>query len=139
MQFHSLLIAALTGLSAIAAAPLKRNGLINEPVPGTSIRSGTVLPFDFENDTINGLNSTGELDPGTYIEYYGYYLQPNLGTGPLPGYPVPPNNLTIPDVSSYSSGTTLYLTAVETTVAGACAPGVNPAEYASTTVPLIVA
>jgi hypothetical protein len=87
------------------------------------------------------LNATGGLPEGTYIEYYGNYLEDNFSSfkssqaayfpaltcppfsdiGPLP--PVPPTSLTIPDISSYPTGSNLFLSVVEEALPGTC-PGV---------------
>lgn len=162
MHFLLSTVAALAGFSAVAAAPnvVKRAGSITAPASGTSIASGGSIPFNYidlnwchegytpitiwlSDSAPTGLNATGELPEGTYIDYFGEYLIPNfgmscvkltshefvhssfrypLGLGPLPGSTVPPTSLTIPDISGYSAGSPLYLTVVETALAGTCPP-----------------
>ncbi|KAJ7457360.1 hypothetical protein FB451DRAFT_1047454, partial [Mycena latifolia] len=68
----------------------------------------------------SGLNATGSLPDGTYIEYFGRYLIANFGLSAIE--PIPPANLTIPDISDYPSGSILYFTVVETAPANACPP-----------------
>ncbi|CAK5277955.1 unnamed protein product [Mycena citricolor] len=154
MQITLLFATLLGGISVVSAG-----GRINKPVAGTTITSKAVVPFKFKTGTINGgchqihtpvtiylstsaptaLNADGGLDPGSFIESYGPFFEPEMGIRPLPGFPVPPSELTMPDISAYSPGTALFLTAVETTAPGACAPGVNPARYDFASINLIVA
>ncbi|KAJ7722655.1 hypothetical protein DFH07DRAFT_971838 [Mycena maculata] len=157
MRFFFASIAALAGFAAVSAAPkFKRAGGITEPVAGTSISTGSSIPFDYFDDnsceegytpiTIwlsqsapTALNSTGGLDPGTFIEYYGQFLINNFGP-PLPVLqPVPPTSLTIPDISSFAVGSSLFLTVVEEALPGTCPGGVDqPARYDFATVSLTV-
>ncbi|KAJ7232180.1 hypothetical protein B0H12DRAFT_1145882 [Mycena haematopus] len=155
MYFVVSVVAAFAGFSAAAATPVKRT--ITEPVAGTSISTGASIPFNYvdsnwchegytpitiwlSDSAPTGLNATGQLPEGTYIEYFGYYLIGNYGLGPLPGYSVPPTNVTIPDISGYPSGSSLFLSVVETALAGTCPPGNGvPAQYAFSSVPLVVA
>ncbi|KAJ7717795.1 hypothetical protein B0H16DRAFT_1243123, partial [Mycena metata] len=98
------------------------------PVAGTSITTGTSIPFSYAdlNECHEGytpitvwlsasqptsLDSNGNLPAGTFIEEFGSYLIANFGLAPLPT--PPPTSLVIPDISSYSAGTDLYLTVVE--------------------------
>ncbi|KAJ7328714.1 hypothetical protein DFH08DRAFT_633147, partial [Mycena albidolilacea] len=129
-------------------------GSITEPVAGTSISTGASIPFSYADSnwchegytpiTIwlsatapTSLNATGQLPEGTYIQYFGEYLIGNFGLAPLPGHPVPPTSVTIPDISGYSAGSTLFLSVVETAQAGECPPGNGvPAQYEFTTVSL---
>ncbi|KAJ7232181.1 hypothetical protein B0H12DRAFT_1145883 [Mycena haematopus] len=154
MRFAVSVLAALAGFSAAAATPA---GLITEPVAGTSISTGASIPFNYvdsnwcnegytpitiwlSDSAPTGLNATGQLPEGTYIEYFGYYLIGNYGLGPLPGYSVPPTNVTIPDISGYSSGFPLFLSVVETAGPESCPPGNGaPAQYRFTSVSLVVA
>ncbi|KAJ7929756.1 hypothetical protein B0H13DRAFT_2180992 [Mycena leptocephala] len=159
MHFLLSIVAALAGFSAVTAAPnvVKRAGSITAPASGTSIATGDSIPFNYidsnwchegytpitvwlSDSAPTGLNATGELPEGTYIDYFGEYLIPNFGLGPLPGSTVPPTSLTIPDISGYSAGSPLYLTVVETALAGTCPPGNGvPAQYQFATVSLVVA
>ncbi|KAJ7024058.1 hypothetical protein C8F04DRAFT_1303384, partial [Mycena alexandri] len=141
MQFRFLFVAALFGLNA--GAPSKRTSPITEPVTGTSITTGTSIAFSYAdlNECHEGytpitvwlsasaptsLDSSGNLPAGTFIEEFGSYLIANFGEFPaigLPHFPrPPPTSLVIPDISSYSAGTDLYLTVVETNQAGTCPP-----------------
>ncbi|KAJ7102738.1 hypothetical protein C8R44DRAFT_887483 [Mycena epipterygia] len=143
-------VAALAGFAATAPAA-KRS--VTEPATGTSISSGESIPFNYvdsnwchegytpitvwlSTSAPTGVNATGGLPSGTYIEYFGKYLIANFGLSPM--QPVPPTSLTIPDISSYPSSSTLYLSVVETALAGTCPPGNQPAQYRFTSVPLIV-
>ncbi|KAJ7678350.1 hypothetical protein B0H17DRAFT_1015591 [Mycena rosella] len=146
-------IAALVGLCAVSAAPnVKRS--ITSPSEGTSITSGESTPFNYVDSNWchegytpitlwlsetapTGLNDTGSLPEGTYIEYFGRYLIANFGLSAL--QPVPPTSVTIPDISSYPSGSTLYFSVVEEALEGTCPGGVShPAEFQFTSVPLTV-
>ncbi|KAF8184094.1 hypothetical protein K438DRAFT_1724181 [Mycena galopus ATCC 62051] len=137
MHFLIATVAALAGFSAVAAAPSKRAGTITEPVTGTSISTGASIAFNYDDSnwchegytpvTIwlsesapTALNSTGQLPEGTFIDYFGEYTIANFGisSATCP----PPTSLTVPDVSAYSSGSTLFLSVVETAQAGACPP-----------------
>ncbi|KAJ7450047.1 hypothetical protein B0H11DRAFT_1646752, partial [Mycena galericulata] len=112
-------------------------GTITEPVAGASISIGAVIPFNYDDlnwchddyspitiwlsaSEPTGLNATGGLPEGTYIDYFGEYLIANFGIGPM--QPVPPTNLTVPDISSYPAGSTLFLSVVEEALPGSC-PG----------------
>ncbi|KAJ7758000.1 hypothetical protein B0H16DRAFT_1885437 [Mycena metata] len=152
MRFQFFFVAALLGLTA--SAPSKRTSPITEPVAGTVITTGTSIPFNY-NDvnpcysgfaaiTVwlsdaepTGLDGNGNLAAGTFIEEFGSFLIPNFGLDPQPGFPVPPTSLVIPDISSYSSGSALYLTVVEANEPGACPPGYPGYEFFS--VGLVVA
>ncbi|KAJ7457352.1 hypothetical protein FB451DRAFT_1098067 [Mycena latifolia] len=154
MRFLLSSVAALAGFSVVAGAPnAKRSS--DAPSAGTSITSGESIPFNYVDSNWchegytpitmwlseaapTGLNATGDLPDGTYIEYFGRYLIANFGLPTL--QPVPPSSITIPDISSYPTGSSLYFTVVETAQEGTCPGGVNhPAEYQFTTVPLTAA
>ncbi|KAF8197734.1 hypothetical protein K438DRAFT_1824568 [Mycena galopus ATCC 62051] len=153
MQFLAVLVAALAGASTAAAVPSKRG--IVEPSAELSVSSGSVMPFSYvdvnwchegytpitvylSDAAPTGLNATGGLADGTYMASFGPYLIPNYGLAPLAGSVVPPQNLTIPDLSAFTAGSALYLTVVETAVAGTCPPGDQPAQYQYTTTALTV-
>ncbi|KAJ7765112.1 hypothetical protein B0H14DRAFT_3510258 [Mycena olivaceomarginata] len=155
MRFLSTSITALATLVAlVVASSSKRAGTIDAPTAGTSISTGSSIPFGYgaANWCHNGyspitiwlsgtvptaLNATGGLPEGTYIEYYGNYLEDNFNIGPLP--PVPPTSLTIPDISSYPTGSNLFLSVVEEALPGTCPGGVSqPAQYEFTSVSLMV-
>ncbi|KAJ6542087.1 hypothetical protein DFH09DRAFT_1174604 [Mycena vulgaris] len=154
MRFLSTCVAVLAGLSAVTAAPNSKRG-VGEPSTGTSITSGESIPFNYVDSNWchegytpitmwlseaapTGLNATGDLPEGTYIAYFGRYLIANFGLSTM--QPVPPTSVTIPDISSYPAGSTLYFTVVETALAGTCPGGVNhPPEYEFIVVPLTVA
>ncbi|KAJ7641773.1 hypothetical protein FB45DRAFT_1054202 [Roridomyces roridus] len=147
------LASALIALAS--AAPSKRSGSIIEPASGTTVSSGTSIQYSYVDQnwceegytpiTIwlsesapTAVNSTGQLSPGTYIEYYGQYLINNFGLPVM--QPVPPASLTIPDISAYGAGSSLFLTTVETALFGTCPGGVSqPAQYRFTSVSLTVA
>ncbi|KAJ7040601.1 hypothetical protein C8F04DRAFT_1253920 [Mycena alexandri] len=148
-----LFVVALFGLTA--GAPSKRAGPITEPVAGTSITTGTSIPFNYNDlnechegytpitvwlsDSVpTGLDGNGNLPAGTFIEEFGSFLIGNFGG--LPHFlALPPTSLVIPNISSYSSGSALYLTVVETNQAGTCPPGGQPASYEFFSVQLAVA
>ncbi|KAJ7102726.1 hypothetical protein C8R44DRAFT_945474 [Mycena epipterygia] len=134
MRFLSTCVVALAGL--VAAAPNAKRSVV-EPTASTSITSGESIPFNYVDSnwchagyspiTIwlsasapTGVNSTGGLPEGTYIEYFGEFLIANFGLTPM--QPVPPTSLTIPDISSHPAGSTLFLSVVETAPAGTCPP-----------------
>ncbi|KAJ7812834.1 hypothetical protein B0H13DRAFT_2470227, partial [Mycena leptocephala] len=121
----------------------------------TSITSGGSIPFSYVDSnwchegytpiTIwlsqaapTGLNATGDLPDGTYLEYFGRYLITNFG---LPvRQPLPPTSLTIPNISNFSVGSMLFLSVVEEAQPGTCPGGVSqPAQYEFTSVSLSVA
>jgi uncharacterized protein YraI len=97
MRFFVSTVAALIGFcAAVNAAPSKRAGSITEPVAGTSISTGASIPFSyadsnwchegytpitiwFSDSAPTGLNATGQLPEGTYIQYFGEYLIGNFG------------------------------------------------------------
>ncbi|KAF7333414.1 hypothetical protein MVEN_02357200 [Mycena venus] len=95
-------VAALFGFSAVTAAPSKRSGGITQPADGTSVSTGDSIPFQYNDGnwchegytpiTIwlsesapTGLNATGQLPEGTYIDYFGEYLNANFGLPPDSG------------------------------------------------------
>ncbi|KAJ7059725.1 hypothetical protein C8F01DRAFT_1084855 [Mycena amicta] len=129
----SFLSLALALAAVAVAVPNKRQdaGTIRAPAAGTTISSGATIPFDFADGSspcMEGytpifvyltpqanpaLNATGGVE-GEVTQYYGEYLIAHFGLGPLGnGPPPPPANLTIPDISSFASGSQLYLTVVE--------------------------
>ncbi|KAJ7653371.1 hypothetical protein B0H17DRAFT_397173 [Mycena rosella] len=138
MHFLFPSIAALAGLSAVAAAPnVKRS--ITAPSTGTSISSGESIPFNYVDSNWchegytpitlwlsdaapTGLNATGDLPDGTYIAYFGRYLIANFGIPAM--QPVPPTSVTIPDISCYPAGSTLYFSVVEEAQEGTCPGGI---------------
>ncbi|KAJ7187302.1 hypothetical protein C8R46DRAFT_287742 [Mycena filopes] len=159
MRLQLTSIVALVGLAAAAAAPVTPRGgagSITAPADGTSITTGASFPFSYADSNSchegytpitvwltdaqpTGLDGNGDLPAGSFIEEFGSYLIGNFGLSPLPGFPVPPTSLVIPDISAYAPGTPLYLTVVETALAGTCPPGNQPASYGFTTIGLVVA
>ncbi|KAJ7450042.1 hypothetical protein B0H11DRAFT_2078207 [Mycena galericulata] len=146
-------LVALAGFAAVGAAPTKRAGTITEPASGASISTGASIPFNYDDlnwchegytpitiwltaSEPTGLNATGGLE-GSYIDYYGQYFIANFGLPTL--QPVPPTSLTIPDISSFTAGSTLFLSVVEEAQPDTCPGGVSqPAQYEFTSVPLTV-
>ncbi|KAJ6579383.1 hypothetical protein B0H10DRAFT_2198706 [Mycena sp. CBHHK59/15] len=135
----------------VAAAVLTAVHCDAQQTPAQSWGSGESIAFGYANSnwchggytpiTVwlsesvpTSLNSSGELPEGTYIEYYGQFLIPNFGLPPLP--PTAPATITIPDISSYSSGSDLYVSVVET--ANTCPPGNQPPQYEYSTVAVTV-
>ncbi|KAJ7055617.1 hypothetical protein C8F01DRAFT_454593 [Mycena amicta] len=159
MKFAALASLAIAlGVSNLVAADPGPSGTIQAPVAGTVISSGSVIDFLFSGNigachqgftpifvyltpqadpTIDF--STGDVE-GTVVENYGEFLLDNVGIGHLPGLPpLAPSNLTIPDISSFASGSALYLTVVQEILPRNCPAGVNPAEYGASTVALTTA
>ncbi|KAJ6549471.1 hypothetical protein B0H10DRAFT_1713642, partial [Mycena sp. CBHHK59/15] len=106
------------------------HGTITAPTSGATVTSGASVSFTYQDSnwceggyspitvwltdyapTTDTLNSTGQFTDATY--YFGAYLIGNFGLPPI-GDPVPPATLTMPDISSYTSGSDMYLAVVET-------------------------
>ncbi|KAF7340791.1 hypothetical protein MSAN_02108200 [Mycena sanguinolenta] len=150
-----LALFTLASALAVAAVFSKRSaGSIVAPTAASSINSGSVIPFNYvdlnwchegytpitvylSETQPTSLNATGGVTE--YMASYGPYLIPNYGLAPLSGSQVPPQNLTMPDISAYTSGSALYLSVVETALAGTCPPGNQPAQYQFSTTSLTVA
>ncbi|KAJ7800626.1 hypothetical protein B0H14DRAFT_3490481 [Mycena olivaceomarginata] len=137
MRFLSTSIAALASLVAPVVASSSKPPFRSVTAPRTGATTAA-HPSRFGSGTApTALNATGGLPEGTYIEYYGNYLEDNFNIRPLP--PVPPTSLTIPDISSYPTGSNLFLSVVEEALPGTCPGGVSqPAQYEFTSVSLMV-
>ncbi|KAK7028498.1 hypothetical protein R3P38DRAFT_2936793 [Favolaschia claudopus] len=142
-----------------AGVPAGSAGSIIEPPAQLPVTSGDVIPFTYvnsnwcnegytpitvylsESEPAPGtLNGTGGFPEGTYTTFFGQFLIPNYGLKPLPGSVIVPETLTIPTIAHLDVGSKIFLSVVETALAGACPPGSGvPAEYRFTTTDLIVA
>jgi hypothetical protein len=147
MRFLFTLFAAVAGFTAVAGVILKpsANTTITSGVSLAFDYSDinwchagySPISLWLSDAAPTGLTSTGDLPAGTFIKSYGTFLVPNFGTFPvcwhvmdftgdntgLPSMaPVPPSNITIPDISTSPAGSTLFFTVVETAPANACPP-----------------
>ncbi|KAF8207023.1 hypothetical protein K438DRAFT_1962660 [Mycena galopus ATCC 62051] len=157
MRFSVVLAPLFAAFAAAANLPRTistNHGTLTAPATGTVVTSGQSFSFNYEDSnwceggytpitvwlldyapTTANLNATGQFSDATF--YFGKYFIGNFGLGPIAGDPVPPSTLTMPDVSAYAIGSTMYVAVVET--ANTCPPGNQPAQYGMTANSMITA
>ncbi|KAJ7036850.1 hypothetical protein C8F04DRAFT_1094584 [Mycena alexandri] len=159
MRFSTSLLVPCFAALALAVPNVPRvissnHGTIVEPTSGVVATTEGSLPFSYKDSnwceagyspisvwlldyapTTANLNATGQFTDAAY--YFGAFLIGNFGLPPLSGSPSPPTTLTLPDLSQYGAGSSMYIAVVET--ATTCPPGNQPAQYGLASVEITTA
>ncbi|KAJ7746286.1 hypothetical protein B0H16DRAFT_1556894 [Mycena metata] len=158
MRFSTSLLVPVFAALALAAPNVRtisqNHGTIVEPTSGLVPTTDGSLPFSYQDSnwceggytpisvwlldyapTTANLNATGQFTNADY--FFGSFLIANFGLPPLSGSQSPPTSLTLPNLSQYAAGSSLYIAVVET--ANTCPPGNVPAQYGLTSTEITTA